>query len=73
MAHQKDITKNHSQPRGLLHRKLKIQRAEGNFGDEEQEPRGESEASEGLKWKSMLNSDVWKEDEEGKEGLHLRR
>lgn len=24
------------QPRGLLRRKLKIQRAEGNFGDEEQ-------------------------------------
>jgi len=39
VAHQKDITKNRSQPRGLLRRKLKIQRAEGNFGDEEQEPR----------------------------------
>lgn len=36
VAHQKDITKNRSQPRGLLRRKLKIQRAEGNFGDEEQ-------------------------------------
>jgi len=66
VAHQKDITKNRSQPRGLLHRKLKIQRTEGNFGDEEQGLR--VTGGESREWKSMPNS-IWKEVQDKRGGV----